>query len=418
MARVLLVDFEVAPSPERRSVELVNIMKALASRYDVDVLTLKSPDLPYVDRFMGTRMLRVPVGTGGLAAEVDAFRRAVRRQLEGADYDVVHFRSAWAGLPACEARGADGEAAAKLVFEPTLSPLTEPRAADPDLARALTAEEEVCLRAADRIVVPTEVARTHLAARGFTDRLCAIPPGVDVDHFDWQAVPPSSRPRVLYAGYLSGGRGLRLLLEAMAIVRAQRNAELVLVGPMDPGFEPALAAAIRAAGLESNVILQGPVDHADMARVLSTGDICVAPSAADETDRPLGPFPIKILEYMACRRAVVAPRRAIVEEVVTDGHDALLFDSGVGQALADGILRLLDDQPLRERLADAAWHTARLRFPASQVRRRVLEMYASIAAPSGSVGPAQVAPGPGLPTAPDTTTARRAAPEPEDDTKS
>jgi glycosyltransferase involved in cell wall biosynthesis len=178
------------------------------------------------------------------------------------------------------------------------------------------------------------------------------------------------------------------------------------VGPVEPEFDPVLRRAISDAGLEAHVTMVGPVDHADMPRVLSTATVCVAPSSPDHTERPLAPFPLKILEYMACRRPVVAPRRPVVEEVVRHGEDGLLFEPGDAAGLAEALLLLLTDDALRDRIAEAGYATARARFPASAVRRLMLEVYRSLAAPAEVLGRPAVAPSPGLQTAPDTTTAR------------
>ena len=93
--RVLVASFSVCPAPDRQGVQLGHLIKALAPRFEVDVVTLRVGDLAYVDRFHKARMLRVPVGGGGLVEQAEAFGRALRRQLEGEEYDIVHLRTAW-----------------------------------------------------------------------------------------------------------------------------------------------------------------------------------------------------------------------------------------------------------------------------------------------------------------------------------
>src|SRR5207253_9982232 len=102
MPRTLVVSFSVCPAPDRHGVALLNLLKALAPRQTVDVLSVRGGDLPYVERLHRARMLRVPVGTGPLAEQLEAFRRAVRRQLEGEEYDVVHLRTAWGASAALD----------------------------------------------------------------------------------------------------------------------------------------------------------------------------------------------------------------------------------------------------------------------------------------------------------------------------
>src|SRR5262249_34690987 len=157
-----------------------------------------------------------------------AFRRAVRRQLDGEEYDVIHFRDAWAGLPISERKS---DLSAKIVYDVALSPQGEPRAADRDLAATLFQSQSFCVERWDLILVPTEAARRHLERAGFGGRVAVVPPGVDIDHFDWEHAPIPVRPVIMYAGRIAPGRRVRLLLEAAALLKAELDFEVWLVGP-------------------------------------------------------------------------------------------------------------------------------------------------------------------------------------------
>ncbi len=211
----------------------------------------------------------------------------------------------------------------------------------------------------------------------------------------------------MYAGRIGGGRGVRTLLRALAMVRRRRPVKLVLAGAVDDGFAPLLDAAVAEAELAGDVELLGAIEHEDMPRVIAAATVCVAPAAPD-SERPLATFPTKLLEYMACRRAVVAPRRPAVQEVITDGQDGLLFAPGDEMDLARQLGRLLDDAGLRELLAEAGYDRVRQRHTASAARRRLIEAYARLLPPSSWAPPAAaVSPIDALPSRPDTTTSRR-----------
>ena len=120
--KVLVVSFSVVPAADRQGVEIETVLKALAARFQVDVLTIRTADMGYVERYRRTRMLRVPVGTGPRQEQVEAFRRAVKRQLEGTEYDLIHFRSAYGGVPICQLKE---HLDCKLVFEVALNSSTE-----------------------------------------------------------------------------------------------------------------------------------------------------------------------------------------------------------------------------------------------------------------------------------------------------
>ena len=200
-----------------------------------------------------------------------------------------------------------------------------------------------------------------------------------------------------------------MLIRAVASLRRTRRLKLVLAGPVEEPFSRILDEALARSGLGSDDVERlPPISHEDVPRLLATGLVCVAPASPDEHDRPLAGFPTKILEYMACRRAVIAPRRSSVEEIISDGEHGLLFTPGDADSLASQLARLLDNAELRERLAAAGYARVRALFPASATRRQLLAAYARLAPPSGWTAPTEApAPLDAFPAHSDTTTARR-----------
>jgi glycosyltransferase involved in cell wall biosynthesis len=64
--------------------------------------------------------------------------------------------------------------------------------------------------------------------------------------------------------------------------------------------------------------------------------------------------PLKIFDYMAAGRAIVAPDQPNIREILTDGETALLFDPASADALWQTVLRFAGDAALRTRLGAAA----------------------------------------------------------------
>ena len=375
MPRVLLTGFCAVPGPRRAGVQLRHVVRALTPMHNVDLLVVREGDQGYVERQGSVRILRVPAPETDLRTQIQSFQRALRRQLEGADYDVVHCRDSWSGLTVLELRERLGYA---VVYDLTRAPIGE-SALDPELDAQYGRDEEACLLAADIVLAPTPAAAKALRNRGKPERVFLSPPGVDVDRFDWDDPPTGGPPRIVYAGSIDAGRGVRVLIRAMAAIVREVDARLVLAGPMvSPRFEQALKDGIRELGLTDKVDLVGIVDHDQIPALLATASVCVVPAASDLTPNPTVVFPTKLLEYMACKRPIVAPRRETVQQVVENGREALLFEPGDPVDLARKVLRILGEPLFGQRIAAEAYERVRRDFTASAARRALQKAYAVV----------------------------------------
>src|SRR4030095_13093478 len=120
MPRVLLTGFCSVPGPRRAGVQLKHVIRAVTPFHSVDLLVVREGDQAYVERQGSVRVLRVPTQDADLRAQIQAFQRALKRALDGADYDVVHCRDSWSCLPVLEARSRFDFA---VVYDMTRSPL-------------------------------------------------------------------------------------------------------------------------------------------------------------------------------------------------------------------------------------------------------------------------------------------------------
>src|SRR3954470_18313053 len=154
MPRVLLTGFCAVPGPRRTGVQLRHVIRALTPFHTVDLLVVREGEQAYVERQGSVRVLRVPTQDADLKSQIQAYQRALKRQLDGADYDVVHCRDAWSCIPVLEARARMGYA---VVYDLTRSPLGEPLL-DPELDGQYGRDEEACILAADLVLAPTPAA--------------------------------------------------------------------------------------------------------------------------------------------------------------------------------------------------------------------------------------------------------------------
>jgi phosphatidylinositol alpha-mannosyltransferase len=373
MPRILLTGFFGIPGPTRAGVQMHLVMRALSRHHEVDVLAVREPEQAHLERTGTARILRVPMAAEGPRAQIEGFRRALRRQLESTDYDVVHFRDGWSGTVALELRAQYGY---QTVFDATRAPVAEPPLMDMSLSAELGRSEELCMAQADHVLVPSALARDH-ALRRRSRGVHIVPPGVDVDLFDWDDLPPGP-PMLLYAGAVEAGRGLRGLLRAMTTVAQRSDARLVLAGRAAAGAARSLIDTAAELGLRDRVELRGEVAHEAMPELIARATVCVAPSAVELGAQPMAVAPTKLLEYMACRRAVVAPRRGTVTTLLEHGVSGMLFQPGDPADMAAKLIALLQDAEARERLAGAGYRLVREYHTASAMRRALRRAYTAM----------------------------------------
>ncbi|MFP4303501.1 MAG: glycosyltransferase family 4 protein [Rhodosalinus sp.] len=150
---------------------------------------------------------------------------------------------------------------------------------------------------------------------------------------------------LLFVGRLSAAKGVPVLLDAMAeLAVSHPGARLALIG--DGPDRAALQAHAVRAGLSDRVTFAGYRDERGVAEALAGADIFVLPSFAEG-------LPVVLMEALAARCAVVTTRIAGIPELVRDGETGLIVPPGEAGALAGALGRLLDDAPLRQRLAEA-----------------------------------------------------------------
>ena len=155
------------------------------------------------------------------------------------------------------------------------------------------------------------------------------------------------------------------------------NAQLVMVGD-GPGHRD-IQESLTASGDIARVRLTGRMPQVDVAAVLACADVLAAPHAYAEGT--IVGTPLKILEYMAAGRAIVAST-APIHELVQHGISGHRVAPGDGHALADGILALLEDDVLRGRYGREASRLAKT-YSWASVAQRLRTLFEEVRQTSG-----------------------------------
>lgn len=274
----------------------------------------------------------------------------VRRAIEEFRPDLVykrHARHDVGALLAARRAGVPSVLEANCVFSARPYADFEPMRL-PRLARVL--ERRALAMATVVVAVSTPLARQVEALAGRT--ALVVPNGVNTEQFDpAKADGDAIRHRlglagafvVGWSGVIRDWHGLDLLLEATSEVA---GAVLLIVGD-GPG-RPAVEARARALGISSRVVITGRVPHGQMPDYIAAMDVCVV---ADE--RTGVASPMKLLEYMAMAKAVVAPRLESIRDVLPPEVEGFLFEAGDRGGLSELLRSLSRDEGIRDNVGQA-----------------------------------------------------------------
>lgn len=183
-------------------------------------------------------------------------------------------------------------------------------------------------------------------------KFAIVPNGIDVAAFDVAArtlyapapMADGGRPTVLTVARLTyPAKGHDDLIRAAALVRKHADVRFALVG--DGPREAAMRRLVAELHLEDHVHFLGRRD--DVPALLCRADIVCHPSRMEG-------LPNAVMEAMAAGKPIVATAAGGTPELVQDGRHAVVVQPERPEALAAGILKLVEDRGLGARLGAAA----------------------------------------------------------------
>ncbi|WP_057462822.1 glycosyltransferase family 4 protein [Pseudovibrio sp. POLY-S9] len=230
-------------------------------------------------------------------------------------------------------------------------------------------------------ILETEVAK-HAAhvftlTRGMKNELCdrgvesntisILPNSCDVTKFNPSEKDhllaaelgyPSNIPVIGYIGTFVQYEGLEHLVEACSLLKTRgKQFRLLLVGNENASGNDRgpITKAIEDIAAKNDmgdwVSMPGRIPHEDVPRYYSLIDIAPFPRKPQPVTELVSPM--KPLEALSMKKAIVVSSVAALSEMVRDGETGLIFEKGNIENLADKLEVLIDDAKLRDQLGDA-----------------------------------------------------------------
>lgn len=222
----------------------------------------------------------------------------------------------------------------------------------------------------DRVVFDSLAHRSLFVQHGLEVPTAIISCGLDTERYhppdgtvetveERYRLPP--RPRLLFASRLARDKEIDVLIRAMALICAEREAYLLLAGRGDD--RPRLEELTASLGLTRWVHFLGFVPEEDMPALYRAADLFAIASTCEVLSIPT-------LQALATGLPVVAVDALALPELVYDGVNGFLVPPGNPEALARAALRILNDPELAARMGQAS-----LSIAAPHAEQRSFELY-------------------------------------------
>lgn len=238
------------------------------------------------------------------------------------------------------------------------------------LDRRLADEASLC----DFLVAGSHVVKRSFARSGFPEnRIFVIPYGTDIKRFsplseDERKLRLSGLKdcsfRVICVGQITPRKGHVYLLEAWKKLNLP-NADLLFIGSVDPVMIPVLA---RYEGLFHHI---QHVPHHLLRHYYGMSDVFVLPSLEDG-------FAYVCTEALGCGLPVITTDNTGASEIVTDGEDGFIVNVRSVEGLVEKLTVLFQNQPLREKMEEAALAKASFNLLWSDYAQKLFQLYQEV----------------------------------------
>lgn len=240
------------------------------------------------------------------------------------------------------------------------------------------------LSGVDHFIALSKNVKFDLIKSGIPDkRINVIPPIVDdvfkpeVDkkimkrklHID------DEDPILLYCGNWTPWKGVDVLINSLKKVKKYFNNVKLILAFGEPinwqsDMKRKIDNQIMDLNLESNIIQIGFIDNIE--ELMAASDIFIAPF---KDTREVADIPLSIIEAMACGKTIIATKVGGIVEFISHNKNGYLVEPGRDEELADAIINLLSNIPLKNSIGENALKYSHKTFGLTEVSKKIEEIY-------------------------------------------
>ncbi len=192
-----------------------------------------------------------------------------------------------------------------------------------------------------------------------------IPNGVDIDRF----TPHFKKQKgtVLFVGRLEERKGLKYLIKAFKIIKDRgRNLKLIVVGGGYRKYRMDIPN-----GIKNSIHFTGFVSPEALPEYYKRAEIFVSPATGAES------FGIVLIEAMASATPVLASDIPGYRIVIRDKENGILVPPKDPSAIAEGIITLLDNKKMRQKIVKNGLKTAQF-YSWDKIAKQIIDFYYEI----------------------------------------
>ncbi|MGN7613564.1 glycosyltransferase family 4 protein [Magnetococcales bacterium HHB-1] len=195
---------------------------------------------------------------------------------------------------------------------------------------------------ADYVIAVSEVLRQRFIKQGVQpQRIVVMPNGVDPEQFHPHIEGTILRQKyqlenhfiVGFVGWIRPWHGVDRLIQAVATLKKEGIAIKALIVGDGPAVTD-LKTLAEELNITPNIVFTGAIAREEIPAMIAAMDICVQPDVTDYAS------PIKLFEYLAMGKAVIAVDRANIREIVRHKKEALLIPAKDTDAFSQALRHL------------------------------------------------------------------------------